>query len=61
MADEAELGFHAGSLAIAHGIGIGGRGVGLVAPFLAPEVDLLVASSASRRRLLAAAFGLEAL
>src|SRR6516164_6021200 len=39
MADEAELGFHAGSLAIEHGIGIGGRGVGLVAPFLAPEVD----------------------
>ena len=41
VADEAELGLHARTLSVEHGIGIAGRGVGVVAPFLAAEVDLL--------------------
>src|SRR4029453_3330389 len=61
MTDEAELGLHARSLAVEHGIGISGRGGGLVGPLLAPEVAFLVPAPASRRWLLTAAPGLEAL
>src|SRR4030095_4737513 len=61
MTDEAELGLHARSLAVEVGIGISGRGVGLVGPLLAAEVDFLVPCTVSRRWLLTAAPGLAAL
>src|SRR4029077_14064215 len=62
MADVTKLGLHAGTFAIEHGVGIAGRGMGLVAPPLTTEVDLFIAPAARWRfGVTCGLLGLEAL